>query len=586
MISELRIKGVGLIEDTTLEFAPGFTALTGETGSGKTMIVTGLGLLLGARRDRGKRDDLAAHIEGRFTLAEGHALRTRLDELGADLDDDELLLVRRITREGKSRSHVGGTSVPLATLAECGGALVTIHGQSDQMRLKSVAHQRFALDSFCGRATLALAGSVRSAFADLTALRREVADLEAHLEQRRDRAARLGALLVDVHETQPLPGEDEDLRREDERLANIDDVRRGLDVVQVALDGDGRGEHGGGDAGAVAQLRAAVRGLEGLGAETLASVSPDLATLVARLESLSVEVEDAAADLARAAGALDADPYRHAEVQERRSTLTALVKRVRAEAPEVVHVDSLLTWAEASALEVVDLDGTEDRIRDLHEQITAAEQRLGDLAGQLSAERARGASALADAVDGELGQLNMPGAHFEVSLEPLDEVAAHGADRVEFMLRPHPGAPLNPLALGASGGELSRVMLALEVALMGREEPDSLPTFIFDEIDAGVGGEAALNIGRRLAALARSAQVIVVTHLAQVAAFADQHLTVSKRIEGREGEQMTVSEVGVVESSQRRVELARMLSGVAESEAALTHADELLALGAGADSAP
>jgi DNA repair protein RecN (Recombination protein N) len=571
VLEEMRIRGLGVIEDAVLELAPGLTVVTGETGAGKTMVVTGLGLLLGGRADAGLVRPGAgrAIVEGRAALADEHPAAVRAVKAGAELDDGVLLLSRAVSDQGRSRAHVGGQAVPVSLLGELGDELVAVHGQSDQQRLLRPARQRAALDRYAGEAVAALLGRYGDAYRRLRTVSAELAELTEAAQQRVQEADLLRFGLGEVHAAAPQPGEDVALAAEANLLAHADALRVAARTAHGALLGD---EDAADQRDALALLTEARRAIESVSAH-----DETLAALGERLAEASYLLADVGADLASYAAGVDADPVRLAVVQERQAVLAALIRKYGASADEV------LAWAERAAGRVAELDGDDERIEELASEQSALRAELGALAGELSAARLQAATRFAAEVSAELASLAMPRAAVSVAVTQTEQedglpvgqrllaFGPHGVDEVELLLAPHPGAPPRPLAKGASGGELSRVMLAVEVVFAGA---DPVPTFVFDEVDAGVGGQAAVEVGRRLAALARSAQVIVVTHLPQVAAFADQHLVVVKADDGS----VTSSGVSALEPEQRARELARMLAGLADSELGRAHAEELLGL--------
>ncbi|WP_028048042.1 DNA repair protein RecN [Cellulomonas sp. URHD0024] len=569
MIEEIRIENLGVIGRAQLELGPGLTVITGETGAGKTMVLTALGLLLGGKADSAtvRIGAPSAAVEGRVSLEPGSAALDRAGEAGAELDDDgSLVLVRTVGAgsTGRSRAFLGGRSVPQTVLAELADELVTVHGQADQARLRSPSHQREALDAFVGADHVDALGRYRRAWAERARVEAELTEL---VERARDRAReaellRLG--LAEVERVDPQAGEDVALAEEVERLAHAEDLRAAANGAHSALVGGEVDEV----VGAVATIELARRLLEHEGAH-----DPALAALATRIAEAGYLLVDAGTDLAAYLEDLQADPLRLDAAQRRRAELASLTRSYGS------TVDEVLQWADTAGRRLLELDGGDQRIDALQSARAALGAELVALADRVSTGRGDGATRLAAVVSEELSGLAMAGAELRILVEPLDEPGPHGADRVEMLLVPHAGAPARPLGKGASGGELSRVMLAIEVALA--TAPDSGATrpgtFVFDEVDAGVGGRAAIEVGRRLAELAHGTQVLVVTHLAQVAAFADRHLVVTKST--ADGvDVVTESDVRLVTNDDRVRELARMLSGQEDSNAARTHAAELLEL--------
>lgn len=574
MIEEIRIENLGVIASAHLDFSPGLTVVTGETGAGKTMVLTGLSLLLGGRAEPAlvRRGAPRAVVEG-VVVGAGDAVLARAADAGAELDDGVLLISRTVPAEGRSRSHLGGRAVPQAVLAEIGADLVTVHGQADQLRLRSAAQQRAAVDAFAGPAHLDVLARYRSAHAARARAVEALERWDAEAEAREAEEESLARGLRAVEALAPVPGEDAALRDEADRLANVEDLRAAAGTARAALSGDAEaGPASGVDA--VGAVDAARRSLEHVGA-----LDGRLAEAADRLGEVAYLLGDVVVELGTYLADLDADPARLEAVQERRAALAELVRRYApsGRGEPARGIDDVLAWARTASARVADLGDPVGTREALARELQDADAEVARLAAGLSAGRAAAAVALTAAVDAELAGLAMAGAHLEVRLAPLPAAGPWGAEDVELLLRPHAGAPARPLGKGASGGELSRVMLAIEVSLATAPAAGGAPpgTFVFDEVDAGVGGRAAVEVGRRLAGLGRSAQVIVITHLAQVAAFADRHLVVTKTT--REGTDLvTDSGVRVVEDAERLQELARMLSGQEDSEVARRHAAELL----------
>ncbi|GIG20919.1 DNA repair protein RecN [Cellulomonas chitinilytica] len=574
MIEEIRIQNLGVIGRAHVQLGPGLTVLTGETGAGKTMVLTALSLLLGGKADPAtvRTQAQAAAVEGRVVLPADAPALVRAEEAGAELDDDgSLLLVRTVGAggdggSGRSRAFVGGRSVPQAVLGELAQALVTVHGQADQARLRSPAHQREALDAFVGPQHRETLGRYRTAWAERARVDTELTELVERAQDRSREAELLRLGLGEVERVDPQPGEDVALAEEAERLAHAEDLRAAASGAHAALTGD---EDGGTDAvSAAAVVEHARRLLDQAGTH-----DPTLAALATRVAEAGYLLADASTELGAYLEDLQADPRRLEVVHQRRAELGTLTRSYGADVAQV------LEWAAASGLRLLELEGGDQRIEELRATRDGLDASIAELARTLTLGRAEAAQRLADVVSQELTGLAMAGAQLQVVVEPADAPGPHGADRVEMLLVPHAGAPARPLGKGASGGELSRVMLALEVALATAPHDDEARpgTFVFDEVDAGVGGRAAIEIGRRLAELARGSQVLVVTHLAQVAAFGDRHLVVTKSTSDGV-DVVTESDVRPVEGEDRVRELARMLSGQDDSQAARTHAAELLEL--------
>ncbi|MGY1710341.1 DNA repair protein RecN [Geodermatophilus sp. SYSU D00758] len=574
-LTELRIRGLGAIDDVTLELGDGLTVVTGETGAGKTMVVTGLTLLFGGRADPGRvRANGRAGVEGRLALPADSPVWERAADAGADPDDDgSLILARTVSAEGRSRAHLGGRSVPVGVVAELAEGLLAVHGQSDQLRLSRPAEQRRALDRYAGPEHLALLETYREAYARWREL---TGDLERRRGQARELAQAADVLrsgLAEIEAAAPQPGEDDELDAQARRLGDADALRAAADEARLALVGDVTGDLGGEGVpqDASAALAIAERALAGSDDPALVLLAKDLADAVA-------VVSDVATQLAGYVADLDADPARLAEVLDRRAALTALVRKY---ADPGEGVAGVLAWAEDARGRLAELDVSDEALEALESARDAARAEVDDLAARISTGRRAAADGFAAEVGRELAGLAMKSAQvsFSVDTDPAAP-GPEGVDEVALLMSAHPGAPPRPVHKGASGGELSRVMLAIEVVFAGA---DPVPVMVFDEVDAGVGGQAAGEIGRRLARLARRHQVVVVTHLAQVAAFADTHLVVDKAPDTGAG--VTATDIRAVAGEDRVRELARMLSGLADSDTGQAHARELLAVAAEARAA-
>jgi DNA repair protein RecN (Recombination protein N) len=607
MLEEVRITGLGVIDDAVLELSPGFTVVTGETGAGKTMVVTGLGLLFGGRADpaRVRPGAQRAVVEGRLQIDPDGKVARQVEEAGGELDDDGagLVISRSVSAEGRSRAHAGGRSVQVSLLTYLADDLVAVHGQSDQQQLLRPGRQREALDAYAGPALAHVLTDYQRAYTRHRETRAELAELTQMARERIAEAEDLRRALEEIEALDPADGEDAVLLAEEERLGNAEALRAAATAAHEALQGD--------PSAAAAYDRPDAMTLVGGARQELDAVrqhDPALAGLADRLNEASYLLADVAGELASYTDALDADPARLAAVQERRAALARLVRaygsRAAAEiarrpAPDpadpaeltgpaavtgtgeparlasdgIGDLATVLAWTKVAAARLGELDGDDDRIAELERQEAELAARVTELAGALTALRQDAATRFSRDVTAELTALAMPHARLAAVLRPIEEPGPHGAEDVEIRLAAHPGAPPLPLNKGASGGELSRVMLAIEVVFAGA---DPVPTFVFDEVDAGVGGKAAVEIGRRLARLARLAQVIVVTHLPQVAAFADNHLVVTKAGDG------LVTSSGVVRLDQpgRVRELSRMLAGLEDSEFGRAHAEELLTMAA------
>ena len=579
MLEEVRITGLGVIDEAVLELSPGFNVVTGETGAGKTMVVSGLGLLFGGRADPARVRPGAdrAVVEGRLRVDPGGNVSRQVNESGGDLDDDgsTLILVRTVSAEGRSRATAGGRSVPVSLLTYLAEDLVAVHGQADQQQLLRPGRQREALDRFGGPELARLLAAYQHAYHRHAQVRAQLDELTASVAGRAREAEDLRRGLTDIERLQPAEGEDIELMAEDERLSNADELHAAATSAHELLAGDPASSSY--ETADVTGMLAAARSA----LESAAQHDSQLAGLAARVGEAAYLVADVAADLASYVQTVEADPARLAAVQERRAELTRLIRSYGTEGaggPSAPDLAAVLAWAKSAGTRLLELDADDDTIGALASQETELAATVADFAAQLTAARTQTASRFAEQVTAELTALAMPHARIVAAVSPAQGFGPHGADEVEIRLSAHPGAPALPLNKGASGGELSRIMLAIEVVFAGA---DPVPTFVFDEVDAGVGGKAAVEIGRRLARLARLAQVIVVTHLPQVAAFADTHLVVEKSGDGT----VVHSGISMLDDAGRVRELSRMLAGLEDSEHGQAHAGELLAAAAAERSA-
>ncbi|HEY3503018.1 MAG TPA: DNA repair protein RecN [Actinocatenispora sp.] len=578
MLEELRITGLGVIDDATLPLDSGLTVITGETGAGKTMVVAGLGLLFGGRGDAGRvrADPGRAVIEGRLRCSGrvAKAVAARISDAGAEPDDDgAVLLSRSVSAEGRSRAHVGGRSVPVGVLSDIGSSVLAVHGQSDQMRLLQPAEQLATLDRYAGAEHEKLLEKYREVFASWRRCDEELTERRAHARERNQQVDLLRLGLSEIAAVDPQPGEDVELRSLAQRLEHTEGLRSAVAAAQQALAGDLDDPSSGTDA-------STLLGVARHSIEAQVDVDESLGDLAGRIETAARLVADVSSELTSYLASLDADPAKLAEVHERRAALRALTRKYAED------TDGVLAWARDAERQLAELDSSDETLAALEAERDRLAAEVAELAGRLAASRREASERFGVAVSTELAGLAMPHARVVAHVAPRPAVAGYptvsvdgvsagvgpdGADEVELRLVPHPGAPALPVQRGASGGELSRVMLAVEVVFAGAGGP---PTLVFDEVDAGVGGEAAVEIGRRLAKLAGRHQVLVVTHLPQVAAFADRHLVVQKGSNGS----VTTSGVRVVEDGDRARELARMLAGLPDSSLGVAHAEELLAM--------
>ncbi|MEV6066554.1 DNA repair protein RecN [Nocardia sp. NPDC052001] len=578
MLTEIRIDGLGVISTATAQFHEGLTVLTGETGAGKTMVVTSLHLLSGARADAGRvrLGASRALVEGRFTVDAVHEgavseVKEVMEASGAEHDDDgSVIAVRTVGSDGRSRAHLGGRSVPASVLSDFTTPLLTVHGQNDQLRLQRPDQQLHALDQFAGDGVAALLTKYQKVRKSWLEARNQLLERTARSRELALEADHLTQSLNEIDAIAPEPGEDERLVAEVRRLSDLDSLREAASAAHDALAGpaDTPGE----GSGALELLGGARARLDTAEDPALTALAPRLGEAISVVVDLATELSSYLSDLPSDPGALDSMLTRQAELK----SLT------RKYAPDI---DGVIAWADQSRTRLESLDVSEEALAALAADVEAKAEKVREAARKLTVARSKAAGKLASAVSTELGGLAMGRARLEVGVRPMPagvqdsapllvdgqelHAGSTGVDEVEFRLAAHSGAQPLPLSRSASGGELSRIMLALEVVLASSEHGT---TMVFDEVDAGVGGRAAVEIGRRLARLARTHQVIVVTHLAQVAAFADTHLVVDKVDDGKG----VKSGVRALTRDERVVELARMLAGLDDTETGRAHAWELL----------
>jgi DNA repair protein RecN (Recombination protein N) len=573
VLAEMRIQGLGVIEDALLELHAGFTVVTGETGAGKTMVVTGLHLLSGGRAEVSKvrTGMLKAFVEGRFAYAGVEGAERIVTDSGADVDEDgSVIALRAVSVDGRSRAHLGGRSVPVGVLAELSEQLIAVHGQNDQLRLLRPAEQRAVIDRFAGDTVAKPLQAYQEIRSEWLAVIAELTERSTRSREMAQQADLLKHGLTEIDAVAPEPGEDVELTQQIKRLAAADELRAAATEAHVAVSGSADGDP---DApGAAGLVSEALRRLSSSEDAVLRELAP-------RLEEAAVLLADVGAELGSYVETLDADPALLEKVLARQSDLKRLTRKYAAD------VDGVLAWADDARRRLGTMDTSEEALAGLALRRDQLAVQLTAHAAEVSAAREKAAAELAAEITRELSGLAMGQAAIEVTVEQrpaehgdthalaIDGRAVHagpdGVDDVELLLRAHDGAPPLPVHKAASGGELSRVMLAIEVVLA---HADTVQTLVFDEVDAGVGGRAAVEIGRRLARLARTHQVLVVTHLPQVAAFADQHLVVDKGHTGG----VTRSGVKNLDQTERVSELARMLAGM-DNETGRAHAEELLA---------
>ena len=555
MIEEISIRDLGVISDAKLKFGPGLNVLTGETGAGKTMVLTALGLLLGDRSDVGaiRQGSEQATVQGTWRLPEGNEVAKLVVEAGGFVEENTLFVNRTVSRDGRARAAVGSVNAPISLLSMIGSKLVVVHGQADQIRLKSPTAQREALDNFAGLKLLL--GEYATAYEAWKEASRRLKTLQENLSRADQEHSDLTAASEEIAKVNPLKGEDAELGEKIERLTHSEELRLAVSNAHEFISNQSYEEV----EDAIGLLGKARKQLE-----LVSQLDPKLQDQVEALKDLGMQLGEVSTFLgAYLSGMEEGGPADLELLQSRRADLSSLIRKYGP------TLDDVLKYQESLGARLLEIDTSDEMLNRLQTEVEDCHQRALVLAANLTGKRLEAAATLATEVTGELANLAMGGANLTVLVEPTEELGPFGKDSVSILLSAYPGAEPRALGKGASGGELSRIMLALEVVLAKNEQA---LTFIFDEVDAGVGGAAAIEVAKRLARLSRSAQVIVVTHLGQVAAYANEHLRVLKTV----GQSFTGSDVVNLDLEARVEEIARMISGLSESDSARGNARELL----------
>ena len=563
MLVELSIENLGVLPSATASWAPGLTVLTGETGAGKTFLLSGLKLIQGARADssRVREGQSQAFVEGIFDFSEiddadRAAITDEIENVGGDTENNEVVVSRSVSSKGRSRAHVGGRTVTAGRLAAVVDNLLVIHGQNDQLRLLSTDQQRDALDSFDPEIA-----TVKSRYQVLRdqwrSVTRELTRRQQHRREMAQEEDRLRFALDEIEAVSPTPHEDELLVDKVKRLQEVDSLRDSAGRAFQALSSDDTEE----TSSAIDLLGEAQSALASSG-------DSQLVNLGTQIHNLLEQVGDISSDLSRYLGGLSSDPGELDAALQRQAQLNELTRKYAA------NIDAVLEWRDNAYKRLESLDTSTETIEKLAKEAEEAGIKTREIAEKLTAARRRAARKLEQAVTEEMRGLAMPTSSLDIAVTTNTVFRKNGTDEVEFRLRSYDGAEPRPLTQAASGGELSRIMLALEVVLSAERRGT---TIVFDEVDAGVGGRAGVEIGRRLMRLSRQCQVIVVTHLPQVAAFADQHLVVTKSVDASVA---ATSGIKTLVESERVEELARMLAGLDHTDTGRAHAEELLATAA------
>ena len=565
-LEEISIRNLGAIEQSHLELGRGLNVLTGETGAGKTMILTALNLVLGGKSD----SSLVRHGADRLMATAHFSLpkseQSSFEEIGAEVEDGSVIISRTVGADGKSKALCGGNAVPAGTLAELTSSLIEIHGQSANSQIVKIARQRELLDRFGGADIAKPLNNYQENFHIYGALKERLSALKASASKRDGEIAELQEFVAAWNKLKASRGECAATADEINRLSSVEDLRIASSGALANLDGE--------ESGALTTLHSARRFLEA--AKGKDSKLEEIADRIA--ESLFI-LDDASTDLASYATSLEADPDRLNVLQERKAELNSFLKRWAGAGEPDEELILLAAKAKSAKEAIADLQGGDERTAEIETELLAAKKSLLDSAKKLSTARNKAAATLSNEVTNEIKALAMPHTQFFAEVVTPDYAGALkesdftvlGCDEISMQIQGQADGPKIALGKGASGGEMSRIMLALEVVI-AKSHP--VGTYIFDEVDAGVGGKAAIEVGKRLHALSQSAQVIVVTHLPQVAAWADTHFLVSKSSDGT----IVASGVTLLSDSARIEEIARMLAGLEDSSSAREHAAELLAL--------
>ena len=564
-LEEISIRSIGVIEHSTLEISPGLTVLTGETGAGKTMILTALNLILGGKSDSSlvRKGSERLVASGSFSVPK--SLQDSFEEHGLQVEDGQLILTRTVNADGKSKATSNAISVPSSALAAASENLVEVHAQAANLNMTKAAKQRDLLDRFGGKELHAALVNYQSELANyhelksrISAMKKSIDSRDAQLSELREFASVMGKLKLER-------GELQEITMEIGRLSSVEDLRMAAQNASSVIEEE--------ESGSLTTLGITRKSLDSVRAK-----DPQIEELYQRVSEAFFLMDDAKGVLASYIANLEADPSRLDYLNARKAEINSLIKKYGGSQSADDELNALIERFESSKNAIADLEGGDERLKELETELVGIKKKLVAAAKSLTSSRSENAEKLSKEVTKEIQQLSMPHTSFHSQVQSADynalkesDFTALGCDEIAMLIQGHKDGPLVPLAKGASGGEMSRVMLALEVVLAATHP---VGTYVFDEVDAGVGGKAAIEVGRRLHALSQHAQVIVVTHLPQVAAWADSHFVVTKNSDGS----VTESNVRKVVKEDRVEEIARMLAGMESSTSAREHATELLEL--------
>ena len=573
MINDLRIQNIGVIEDVSLEMSNGFTVLTGETGAGKTMILTAFQMIIGEKVDSSlvRANEKSALVEAFIKVPQDKELRQRLEELDVAIEDDGTQISRTIAREGRGKIILGGRSVPSATLEEITQSSITIHGQGDQVLLNKSSFQRQLLDQFAGDDHLANLVKYQDLYSKYIETKKKLEELKKAGGQNALRIAQLQESVKELNDAQLEVDEEVSITERINLINNSEDIFESLALADKLLNGAEDGT-----TSVTSQLNQARKALD-----TAAAKSERISSLRDQISNLEIEVSTLARDVNRDLASLDRDPATIDKLESRRALIKKLLTKYGPTSKDAL--ENIKKFTE----ELATIEDLPSAIESVEKEIQMQLSELAIRAQKIHDSRVDSSKKISLAIEKELKSLSMPNADFKVRIETSEDQAGlkikvdknethlhfdnYGVDQISFEFSANPGQPLRPISKVASGGEMSRIMLAIELVF---SKSGASKTMIFDEVDAGIGGAAAIEVGKRLKALAKNHQIVVVTHLPQVAAFADKHLKVEKSASGN----VTTSSVIELDSGARVTEIARMMAGIQDSASALEHARELLGM--------
>ena len=565
LLDEITIHSIGVIERATLELSPGLTVLTGETGAGKTMILTALNLILGGKSDSAliRTGSPKLVVSGRFSIPLTQI--ESFDECGVLIEEGELILTRAVSADGKSKATSNGISVPVSTLSAVSELLVEVHAQAANVNISKNVKQRELLDKFAG---IVFERAIESYSKNLSAyhdLKRRILGLHTSIDKQEQELAELREFVKTLTALKLKRGEYAEMSTQIDRLSNVEALRIASSSAFISIDNE--------ETGALSVLGQSRRALE-----VVRTSDPALNEIFSLINEGYFLIDEARANLASYMDSLEADPALLDYLNARKAEIHRLIKKYGGSGELDWQSDELVRRYEVSAASIADLEGGDDRLKELEDELIDVKKKLVASAKAITKIRSETAVVLSKAVTDEIQQLSMPQTTFSLKVESANyqglrdsDFTPSGCDEAAMFISAHKGAPVVSLAKSASGGEMSRVMLALEVVIA---ESHPVGTYVFDEVDAGVGGKAAIEVGRRLHRLSQHAQVVVVTHLPQVAAWADSHFVVTKEIDGS----VSQSNVRKVQGDDRIEEIARMLAGFENSVSAREHAAELLSM--------